>query len=238
MRQFLATIVLVLFFTTTVSAATAQKFEVKKVDFEQIRKDTQDPRSKLFYPKLLKSFMANDTSMNFEGYRNLYYGYVFQEDYNPCRVSGFSSVIEPLYYKKTYTRAECDTIEKYAELSLDDNPFDLRQMKFYIFALKEKKKNARAAIRQYRLNHLVAAILSSGNGTKENPWVVISPDHEYNIVNFLGYIATGHQDMGNNIDYITIDKGNNPKAPDGFYFDASKIMEVTNLKFPQESAEK
>ena len=105
-------------------------------------------------------------------------------------------------------------------------------MNFYIFALKEKKKLARASIRQYRLNHLVAAILSSGNGTKESPWVVISPNHEYDLLNFLGYVATGHKELDNNIDYISVNK-TSKKSPDGFYFDASRIFEVAKEKFAE-----
>ncbi len=214
-------------------SASPKKFEVKKIDFNEIKNETMNPKSQYYYPKLMKSFMSNDTAMSFEDYRYLYYGYVFQEDYSPFRTSDFSNVIEPLYYKKEFTRADCDTIEKYAALSLDDNIFDLRQMKFYIFALKEKKKFARASIRQFRLNHLLAAILSSGNGSKENPWVVNSVEHEYNILNFLGFVATSHKEMDGNIDYITIDKtGKDDKTPEGYYFDISKVMEVANLKFP------
>ena len=139
-------------------------------------------------------------------------------------------MIESLYYMKEFARAECDTIEKYAELSLNDNIFDLQQMEFYIFALKQKKKYARAAIRQYRLNHIIAAILSSGNGTAENPWVVTSATHEYYILNKLGYVAVEHKSMPNNIDFIAVKK-KNEKSPEGFYFDASKIMEVADVKF-------
>lgn len=211
------------------------KFEVKKVDFDEIKEATQNPKSKYFYPKLMQSYLSNDTLLDFEGYRHLYYGYTFQEDYNPFRESEFANVVEQLYYKKSFTREECDSIEKYAEKTLKDNVFDLRQMEFYIFALKEKKKYARASIKQYRLNHIVAAILSSGNGTKESPWVVISPSHEYDILNFLGYVATAHEEQDNNIDYISVDtKKAGKKQQEGFYFDASRIFEVANKKFGQE----
>ena len=228
------TIALFLFIFISIQAfcQKAPKFEVKKVDFDQIKEEIINPKSKYFYPKLMQSYLSNDTILGFEGYRHLYYGYTFQEDYNPFRESEFSQAIEPLYYKKEFTRAECDSIEKYAEKTLNDNIFDFRQMNFYIFALKEKKKLARASIRQYRLNHLAAAILSSGNGTKESPWVVISPNHEYDLLNFLGYVATGHKELDNNIDYISVNK-TSKKSPDGFYFDASRIFEVAKEKFAE-----
>ena len=93
------------------------------------------------------------------------------------------------------------------------------------------KKDNLARICQFRLNHIVAAILSSGQGTKEHPWVVTSVEHEYNILNFMGYVAIEHEEVEGNIDYIKVNK-KDAKSPEGFYFDVSKIMEVANRKFP------
>ena len=203
MRKFIFTIIAALIFVIAVPGV-AQKYEVKPVDFNEIKEATQDTKSKFFFPRLMKEFESNDTSMTAEEYRYLYYGYVFQEDYNPFRESRYSDMIESLYYNKEFTRSECDTIEKYAELSLDDNIFDLQQMEFFIFALKEKKKYARAAIRQFRLNQIIATILSSGKGTAESPWVVTSVSHEYYILNKLGYVATEHQTLPGCIDFIAV----------------------------------
>ena len=231
MRKFIFTI-LAAIITLMALPSLAQKLEVKPVDFDSIKAATQDSKSKFFFPKLMKAFESNDTTMTFEEYRYLYYGYVFQEDYNPFRESQYADMIESLYYNKEFTRSECDTIEKYAELSLDDNIFDLQQMEYFIFALKEKKKFARAAIRQYRLNHIIATILSSGNGTAENPWVVTSVSHEYYILNKLGYVATEHRTLPGCIDFIAVNPKND-KSPEGFYFDASKILEVASVKFAE-----
>ena len=76
------------------------------------------------------------------------------------------------------------------------------------------------------------AILSTGLGKKDNPWVVISPVHEYNIVNFMGLVAVDHQELGDSIDYIIVDKVDN-KTPDGYYFDVSNIIDVYNKKFKE-----
>ena len=231
MRKFIFTIIAALIFVIAVPGV-AQKYEVKPVDFNEIKEATQDTKSKFFFPRLMKEFESNDTSMTAEEYRYLYYGYVFQEDYNPFRESRYPDMIESLYYNKEFTRSECDTIEKYAELSLDDNIFDLQQMEFFIFALKEKKKYARAAIRQFRLNQIIATILSSGKGTAESPWVVTSVSHEYYILNKLGYEATEHQTLPGCIDFIAV-QPKNDKSPEGFYFDASNILEVASVKFAE-----
>jgi hypothetical protein len=208
------------------------KFAIKKVDFDHVKEVISNPKNAYYYPKLMKAYSSdNDTTMSIEAWRNFYYGYTFQEDYNPFRESIYCNKVEELYYKQPHSRAECDTIEKYAELSLNDNMFDMNQMNFYIYVLKEKKKHARAAMWQYRLDRLIAAIMSSGRGTKEEPWVVIAPEHEYNIINFLGFVATEHETLDGGIDYIKVQPVAGRSA-EGFYFDISRMMQIAELKFP------
>ena len=208
------------------------KFAIKKVDFDHVHDVITNPKNAYYYPKLMKAYTSNnDTTMSIEAWRNFYYGYTFQEDYDPFRESVYSNKVEELYYKQPHSRAECDTIEHYAELSLNDNMFDMNQMNFYIYVLKEKKKHARAAMWQYRLDRLIAAIMSSGRGTKEEPWVVITPEHEYNIINFLGFVATGHETLDGGIDYIQVQPVAG-KSAEGFYFDISRMMQIAALKFP------
>ena len=208
------------------------KFAIKKVDFDHVREVITNPKNAYYYPKLMKAYTSySDTTMSIEAWRNFYYGYTFQEDYNPFRESVYSNKVEELYYKQPHSRAECDTIEHYAELSLNDNMFDMNQMNFYVYVLKEKKKHARAAMWQYRLDRLIAAIMSSGRGTKEEPWVVITPEHEYNIINFLGFVATEHETLDGGIDYIKVQPVAG-KSAEGFYFDISRMMQIAALKFP------
>ncbi len=208
------------------------KFAIKKVDFDHVREVITNPKNAYYYPKLMKAYTSySDTTMSIEAWRNFYYGYTFQEDYDPFRESVYSNKVEELYYKQPHSRAECDTIEHYAELSLNDNMFDMNQMNFYIYVLKEKKKHARAAMWQYRLDRLIAAIMSSGRGTKEEPWVVITPEHEYNIINFLGFVATDHETLDGGIDYIKVQPVAG-KSAEGFYFDISRMMQIAALKFP------
>lgn len=232
MKQLLYITLIALLGIAVSGRATAEsKFAVQKVDFDHVRQVTFNNKSIYYFPTLLRSFQSSDTTMSIEAYRNFYYGYTFQEDYNPFRESVYCNVVEQLYYKQPHTRAECDSIEKYAELSLDDNLFDLNQMKYYIYVLKEKKKYARAAVRQFRLDRLIAAIMSSGKGTKEEPWVVIAPEHEYNIVNFLGYVAVDHRELGNGLEYIAV-APREGRTTEGFYFDVSRMMQVAKTKFP------
>ena len=127
----------------TFTAGAQYRFEVREIDFDKIQRETLDPESRYYYPKLVRSFNSNDTIMNFEAYRDLYYGFLFQEDYNPFRNTEFEGKeeVEQLYYNKgqDLTRDECDQIEKYAVRALDDNMFDIDQITYYIYALQQKK---------------------------------------------------------------------------------------------------
>lgn len=236
MKKLLFIILAIFAVAATLSGAPTKKsqkegFKVERPDMEAIKEAIRTPSSNFYYKTLMEKFEKNDTGkMKLNEYRHLYLGYSFQEDYNPYRVSEFASRVTDLYHKKNLTEAECDTIIEYAELSLADNPFDLEQMQFYIYALKKKGKLNKAAIWQYRLNNIAQAILSTGKGTKESPWVVVNPVHEYNILNFMGFVAKDYKELDNNIDYIIIEKKKN-SDPDGFYFDVSRVIDVYNTKF-------
>ena len=222
--------------TLAFNTVAQYRFEVKDIDFDKIKKETLDKDSRYYYPKLVRSFKSNDTIMNFEAYRMLYYGFVFQEDYNPFRSVTLANQdeVEDLYYKQNLNRDECDRIEEFAVMALDNNLFDIDQLNNYIYALKQKKKYARAAVRQYRLDKLIAAIMSSGRGTQNEPWIVIFPEHEYNIVNLLGYVAQDHIELDGGIDCIKAVKIDDSSKAKDFYFDVAMMLRETARKFPED----
>lgn len=225
------------------SAASRQPEKPERPDLEQIRTAVTDYNGKFYYPKLREAYQKNDTVMTEEQYRYYYLGYMFQEDFNPYRVSEFSVDTDSLSFKLKHTKAECDSIMARAEKALADNPFDLRQMSFLIYALKEKKKDMRAKIWQYRLENILNTIKNTGSGeSPEDAWVVISPDHEYALINAMNYTATGYDDNIPGIDYIrvvpNIPKGKRlvGKVHEGFYFDIKMLQEEYDRKFEEEDS--
>lgn len=220
-----------------------RRIKVDKPDLDQIRETTLDPHSKFYFPKLKAKYEVNDTTMTPEEFRNFYLGYMFQEDFDPYRVSPYSGVTDNLRLKATHTKEEIDTITKYALLSLEDNPFDLRQMSFLVHVLKEKRKDMRAKIWEYRLENLLGAIKSTGTGENlENAWYVIYPVHEYDMVQLLGYEATDAEFIEPGYDYLTVrpdeaDTRKRDKSAKGFYFNVMVPQEQYELKHPEDVAE-
>jgi len=215
--------------------APEKKAAPETPDLDRIKAEVLDPKSPYYYPKLMERYEKNETVMNLNDYRHLYYGYLFQEDFNPYRHSDVSNKNESLYYKEGHTRAELDSIITYAKEALADNPFNLSQMNFLIYALRARGKVNLASIWQYRLNHLLQAIISSGTGAdKENAWYVIDPRHEYNIINFQNSVAKNQEYEEPYFDRIDVEKrGSKGKESATYYFNIRNLLEEYYRKFPE-----
>lgn len=214
-------------------SATEGKGMAVPPDFDEIRREVQNPSSRYYYPKLMAEYERNETIMNLEDYRHLYYGAIFQEDFNPYRQSEASRKNESLYYKNGHTRAELDSIISYAREALADNPFHLSQMNFLVYALRARGKVNLANIWQFRLNHLLEAIASSGTGLdKEHAWYVIDPRHEYNIINFQNAVVKEQTYEEPYFERMDVEK-NNGKETATYYFNIRNLLEEYYRKFPE-----
>lgn len=221
------------------SALGANKTE--RPDLEAIRRAVNDPAGKMYYPRLMQRFTSDtDTSLTAEEYRHIYYGYLFQEDYEPYRHGADSTGLrqmQPLYAKADNRRTQADykRIRDYADKALADNPLDLRQINYRIYAYEKLGKINLAKIWQHKLNHLLEVIGNSGTGrTPEEARIVVLLQHEYDFLNMSGRQVTDSEYQEPHYDYVRIQQ----KAthdPQGFYFDVEPILQQYYLKHPQET---
>ena len=231
---FLSVMMLTMVSLTAQTRKGEKKSSIEHPDMEQIKREVNNPSSKFYYPRLMQMYQKNDTVMTLAQFRHLYLGTVFQEDYNPYRHVESDAAMQDLYQQKSHTRAQLDTIITHAEKALSDDPFDLNQMSYLIYALNKRGKVNKAAIWQYRLNHLLEAIVSTGTGADtDNAWYVINPRHEYNIINFLGNVATGQQYVEPYFDYISISSPKGSKSPQGYFFNIKNLLEEYYRKNPE-----
>jgi hypothetical protein len=245
MKRLRISIIIAMAALCAVGAMARKTLKVEKPDLENIKQQVLNPKSEFYFPKLEKKYLANDTVMTPEQYRYFYLGYMFQEDYDPYRESKHSAQVEPLRKKGgNYTKKELDTIISASERVLEDNPFDLRQMSFLIHALKEKKKDLRAKIWEYRLENLLGAIKSTGTGEDiDNAWYVIYPMHEYDMMQLLGYESTDAEYPAEGIDRLIVrptaetTKRLRGKTADSFYFNVAIPQAQYDLKHPDELEE-
>lgn len=214
--------------------------ELGRPDLEAIARETTDESSQFFYPKLLRSFMGNDTTMTAQEFQYFYYGTLFQEDYDPYRSSPNPALLEevtPIYSKQNRTRSDREKMQSYANQVLDDNPVDLRQLTNRIYVYEQNRKYDLAKIWQYKLNHLLLVIAASGTGVDaENAWTVVYPQHEYDFLNLSGITASGQRFEPPYFDYIIVTP-RNASDPTGYYFDISEMLRQYFIKHPAEMTE-
>lgn len=142
---------------------------------------------------------------------------------------------------KSASLKERREIVKLADLALKDNPFDLNTMWLYQLVLKDMNKTMMAKIWDYRLANLLGAIISTGTGLdKENAFYVTSPEHEYAVLEMMGYRPLEYVDtyFPEGYDYITVEPidpaRKNASTPKGFFFNVKKPLEEYARKHPDE----
>ena len=218
---------------------TGARAALGKPDLEAIRAASVDEHSQYYYPTLMRAFLRNDTSMTSTEYQYLYYGTLFQEDFDPYRQPVHPEKLEalaPLFGKDNLSRAERQRILDYAIEAVDDDPMNLRQINNRIYGYEQKGNTNLARIWQNKLNHLLLVIAASGTGAdKENAWIVVSPQHEYDVLNFKGIKAVGHNFEPPYYDYIEVEHSD--KQPAGYYFDIRELLKQYYLKHPSELEE-
>lgn len=232
------TIISVIFFLACASVTQAQnltpQIKIEKPNLDAIKAATYDSSSPYYYPRLMKEYMRNDTLMKLDKFTHLYYGYMFQEDYNPYRPQAVKGSVPDPAENPSLTRAECDSVISMCEKALDDNPFDLTNMMRLISALHLKGKNNLANIWQYKLNYILMTIATSGTGLdEENAWYVVAPQHEYVLLTAMGHKATNHLFYTPYYEYIQVEK-TDPSGADGYYFNIKTILDEYYRKYPEE----
>ena len=112
-------------------------------------------------------------------------------------------------------------------------------MSVLVHASQEMGNAMKAKIWEYRLEHILGAIKSTGSGdSMENAFYVIYPMQEYNIIQLLGYEPVSVDFPSDGFDYISVqpdaDSKRRPARPvKGFYFNVGPLTEQYDLKHPE-----
>lgn len=215
------------------SVSLMAQTEEEAPDYTKIARDINNRDSELYYPRLIRRFAANDTTLSLEDYRTLYYGFTMQEDYDPYRVSPYAIKLKEFSTADSISLNACDSIVKYGLKAVADFPFDIRSMNLLIYGYKCKKDEEQRRIWTERLKNIIDAIISSGDGeTEESAFHVIYPAHEYDIINRFGLSAKSTTLIPPALDYIEVDE--NKFNIKGYFFNISRILDVYHQKFEEE----
>lgn len=210
--------------TIVIGTSTAQSQEIQKPDYAGIEKSTKDKNSQYFYKKLFARFTTADSTLTLDERRHLYYGFSFTEKYNPY--SSFEKgELNKLLDKEVLTNKEMQTVVLLTGKALDQYPFNIRMREYRQYFLKKLGKDTDAALENARIEIILDAILSTGDGTsKDKAFYVIEVGNEYQLLNILGFEYGGEQSLiEGRYDYLKLQK--NAYNVDGFYFDVSRSLQ-------------
>ena len=237
-RQTLAIIIILSLISAVCCIATASSRTTAVPDFEKIKSETLNPKSEYYYPRLMEAYLSNDTTMTGDQYHYLYYGTVFQEDYNPYRPDPFAAEIkaaEPLYNKnEALSRSEKEQIRNVAVKALSNNPFNIKQLTYLVYAYEQAGKQNLAKIWKHKLNNILLTISRSGTGAdSENAIVIVDPMHEFDYFNIAGSTVEKQTFEEPYYEHITV-KAPKAKNTKEYWFDLHQILEQYYKKHPSE----
>ena len=195
-------------------------------DYRQIERNTKEASSSYYYPNLMKKYMDGDTRITREEGRHLYFGYVYQQGYEPTDTSVNNNLLAQVLAKGIFTSVDYSDILQYSNALLLEDPFNLRALnaKLLVYAQQDDSDEYKKVVQQRKV--VQDAIISTGDGMSDNtPFYVIKVAHQFDILPFLGYSFGGEDRILRNkkVNYLTL--GNNRFGVERVYFDISPVID-------------
>jgi tetratricopeptide (TPR) repeat protein len=194
-------------------------------NLDSLQTITSIAESPYSYEKLLKRFLGDDPLNEWETYM-LCLGYAKTEHYSP-----YSDVTSDLY--KFNKAGDYDkTIESGEEL-LRKNPVSASLYRELMYAHRRKGENEIADLYQRRAQRLYDAMIFTGDGTCDKPYITLTTTEEYALINYLGLYSTGEQALmrcnGAQTDRLKIEDRDGKE--DALYFDVRLLFKKMSEAF-------
>jgi hypothetical protein len=152
--------------------------KILSIDFDEIKTLTQDSLSYAYYPVLAKRLLEFDKNLTANEYKLLYYGSVFNENYNPYGKSDSENKFTELY-----KNGKNEEALPYGLKALKENPINLSLI-FKLLIIYDQQEN-KEMVDNYVMIYfrLIEAIYASGTGKSEKTaMVVVCVSDEYSII--------------------------------------------------------
>lgn len=195
-------------------------------NYKTIETNIKDDTSNMYYPALMKRFLNSDSTLTLEEKRHLYYGFVFQDNYSPYKISEYMDSAKVLKGKADLTEEDYAKLIGFYDKALEENPFNTNALyeKMHVLFTTKRADEHRKTTKQYDV--IIQAVASSGRGlTKETAFHVIEVAHEYALMRALG-LQPGSQQLIDHYDYVEFKP--NKHGIKGFYFDISQCFNQLN----------
>jgi tetratricopeptide (TPR) repeat protein len=160
----------------------------KIIDFEALAKQTRDKKSPFYYDKLMALFRS-DLKLTDEQVYMLLIGFAQQEQYKPYTQE--ARLVYDLNSEEHFDAA----IAKANEL-LKVNPLLPSLYRELVYAYRKKGDTAQANYYLAKMQSILNAMLYTGDGSCDKPYVAFWVPEEYTMLKYLGYKKTGAVDTG------------------------------------------
>lgn len=195
------------------------------VNWEDIEFEVTDRYVDTYYPYMYVRYMEGDETLDLNDYRLLYYGYSFQNTYDPLATSLLQK--EAMVYhnqiSRTLTRDELLELVEKTKRALDQNPFNLILLNLLSFSYLKLGDEVNTQISARKMDGVIEAILSSGSGVdKTSPWSVIYRADIVDLTAALGGNYSMRMYITTDVEYFHLK--DRIEGVRGFYFDLSAIM--------------
>ncbi len=174
----------------------------------------------------MKRYLQGDTKMTRDEGRYLYFGYIYQQGYEPTDTSSYNNLLAKTLAKGAFTPSDYNDILQYSSALLLEDPFNLRALnaKLLVLAQRDDSEEYKKVSQQRRI--VQDAIVSTGDGMSDNTaFYVIKVAHQFDILPFLGYTYGGEDKIirGKKVNYLTL--GENRFGVERVYFNISPVID-------------
>ncbi|GAA0732513.1 hypothetical protein GCM10009430_45720 [Aquimarina litoralis] len=198
---------LLLIIFISINIVSAQNFNYQ-TDFKKLVEQSKDIESPNNYEKLKTEFIKNGENFTKEKVIALMAGQTASKYYD-----AYGHISNERSYQNA-VRFPADTTYKYAKYYMGVNPISL-SFNYGLWKTYEKDKDKKNAEKfKQRFNLLVESILTTGDGSNEKPFFVISPIDGQVIIRLyygkeIGMMGSGEDTHGNFVDILEmVDKEN------------------------------
>lgn len=194
-----------------------------------LKKIERIAKKKKAYRALVKRFEAADSTLTINECMTVYLGTAYQKGYTGSY--GINSDMDTFFkngnFQELYTACQ-------ERLAID--PTDLKTTRYMWYAVMNTKgkESPENRLYLYRAYCMLRAIMKSGKGTEESPWIVIAVKDEYELMNFFNVKGIKSQALvnlnGKSCDLIEFEKCDIPGITQ-MYFDVSLPLNGLNKIF-------
>lgn len=182
-------ILLVVMVVSVTTMSYAQEFVPYAPDYDEIEKNIAEKGGEFYYPTLLARFKEGDTTLSLSQLRALYYGSIFQDDYDPYNTIDMKDIYAVINKENSSTK-EMKDIDNQLNKLIEKHPTHvplyvcqfINNSNLYGSESKEVEKP------YHQFVMLVDAINSTGDGSSyDDAFHVITTSHEYLMMNVFGF---------------------------------------------------